>query len=97
MRVFTTALRLGADTNRKSLIWCANCRKFDTLGKQGPGYFFLGENTHVPHTLIAADPVTIERLLAANREALLRDFHQRWKRSLIDTLRMDRSVLPLGV
>ena len=38
--------------------------------KQGPGYFFLGENTHVPHTLIAADPVTIERLLAANREAL---------------------------
>ena len=38
--------------------------------KQKPGYFFLGESTHIPHTLFAADPVTIERLLAANREAL---------------------------
>ena len=38
--------------------------------KQKPGYFFLGESTHIPHTLFAADPVTIERLLAVNREAL---------------------------
>ena len=35
-----------------------------------PGYFFPGENTDIPHKFFAADPVTIERLLAANREAL---------------------------
>ncbi len=35
-----------------------------------PGYFFPGENNDIPHKLFAADPVTIERLLAANREAL---------------------------
>jgi hypothetical protein len=38
--------------------------------KLRPAHLFLGDNPHLPHTLIAADPVTIERLLAANREAL---------------------------
>ena len=38
--------------------------------KLKPGYFFLGKNTDLPYMLIAADPVTIERLLAVNREAL---------------------------
>jgi len=35
-----------------------------------PAHSYFGENSYLPHTLIAADPVTIEKLLESNRKAL---------------------------